>query len=84
MAKKKYADELSAALSKVVLKHRQRLGWSQNELANATSFHRTYIADVEQGTRNLAVRNLSRLAQIFGVQSSRLLKEAEKLVGQKS
>ncbi len=35
---------------------------TQEELAERADLHRTYIADIERGTRNLSLRNIERLA----------------------
>ncbi|MBI3659107.1 helix-turn-helix transcriptional regulator [Candidatus Acetothermia bacterium] len=37
--------------------------WTQIELAQRTGLHRSYIAGVESGRRNVSFRNLLRLAQ---------------------
>jgi transcriptional regulator with XRE-family HTH domain len=79
MPKKEYSDELMSALSTVLLKQRERRGLSQNELASLSGLHRSYIGDMERGARSIAVRNLWRMSEVFGVQPSILLKGAEKL-----
>lgn len=38
------------------------LGLTQEDLAEKADLHRTYIADIERGTRNLSLRNIERLA----------------------
>lgn len=37
--------------------------WTQIELAQRTGLHRSYIAGIEAGHRNVSFRNLLRLAQ---------------------
>ena len=42
---------------------RKQLGISQEELAGRAGLHRTYVADVERGARNLSLANIEKLAQ---------------------
>jgi transcriptional regulator with XRE-family HTH domain len=41
---------------------RQSLGLSQERLAELANIHRTYVASVEQGKRNIACDNMEKLA----------------------
>src|SRR6202142_2007743 len=59
--------DLQARLGAVVRACRHRLGVTQEELAWRAGIHRTYLADVERGRRNVTLRtaaNLSRALQI--------------------
>lgn len=47
------------------LRTKKRL--SQEELADLASLHRTYIAQIESGKRNLALQNIAKLAKALGV-----------------
>src|SRR5438132_12381373 len=42
---------------------RGRLGISQEELAGRAGLHRTYVADIERGARNLSLANIEKLAK---------------------
>lgn len=53
---------LLEAIGSAVAKRRSELGLSQEELAERAEVHRTYISDVERGTRNLSVLTLDRIA----------------------
>lgn len=50
---------------------------SQEELAELAGLHRTYIGDVERGTRNVSLVNIARISQALGVPMSVLLKDTE-------
>lgn len=54
---------------------RERLGISQEELAERCGLHRTYIGGIERGERNLGLLNIVRLAQSLGVHPMDLLKD---------
>ena len=48
-------------------------GLSQEQLADETGFHRTYIGMVERGERNLSLSNVAIFAQVFELSVSELL-----------
>src|ERR1043165_8310700 len=43
------------------------LGLSQEELAWRASMHRTYLADIERGGRNISLTRIARLVQALGI-----------------
>src|SRR6267154_6836492 len=55
---------------------RFRLGISQEALAERADMHRTYIADIERGARNLTLRSIHKLARGLGVSTAVLLDPA--------
>jgi transcriptional regulator with XRE-family HTH domain len=52
---------------------RDKLGLSQEALANEAGLHRTYVSAVERGRRNPTLVSLSRLAKALGISVSELL-----------
>ena len=46
---------------------RRTRGLSQQQLANKTGLHRTYISGVERGQRNVSLLNIHRIAAALGV-----------------
>ena len=46
---------------------RERLGVSQEELADRAGMHRTYLGGVERGERNVGLLNVLRIASALGV-----------------
>ena len=52
-------------------------GLSQEELAVRAGLKRSYLSDLERGTRNPTVRALGRIADALGVTPSGLLKDPE-------
>jgi transcriptional regulator with XRE-family HTH domain len=49
-------------------------GLSQEQLAELTGFHRTYIGMIERGERNLSLSNIGMFAKVFEMSVSELMK----------
>lgn len=62
---------------KQVRQLRKALGLSQEDLAELTDLHRTYIGGIERGERNVGLINIVRLAKALNVSPSELLKGVE-------
>ncbi len=56
-----------------VRRYRKQAGMSQEELSYRTGIKRSYISDLERGTRNPTVKALGRLASALEVDPSALL-----------
>ena len=65
--------DLQRTLGRNLRAHRQKLGLSQEQLAERLGYHRTYIGGIEQGLRNLSLRSVERLAADLGLPPSQLL-----------
>lgn len=52
---------------------RREKGWSQEEFADRSSIHRTYVSDVERGARNPTITVVQKLADSLGVSAGTLL-----------
>ncbi|HEY9060050.1 MAG TPA: helix-turn-helix transcriptional regulator [Pseudobacteroides sp.] len=55
-----------------VRKYRNEKGFSQEKLAEITGLHRTYISDVERGTRSISLDNIEKLANALEIQVYKL------------
>ena len=53
---------------------RLALQLSQEELAALCGLHRTYISDIERGTRNLSIDNVERIAEAMKVEPADLMR----------
>lgn len=53
---------------------RQKQGYSQEKLAEVSGLHRTYVGSVERGERNVALRNIVRLAEALGEDPGELIR----------
>jgi len=56
---------------------------SQEQLAERTGLHRTYVGSIERGERNVCIDNLQRLADGLGVKLSTLIAQAESIARQR-
>ena len=52
-------------------------GLSQEQLAELTGFHRTYIGMIERGERNLSLSNVGVFAKVFEMSVSEVLRLGE-------
>jgi len=62
---------------------RNRLGISQEALAERSNMHRTYICDVERGARNVSLETIERLAQALEISTFTLFFNFRKLSSDK-
>ena len=56
---------------------RKEAGWSQDEFAEEADLDRTYIGGIERGERNLALRNIKRIADALGITIAELMAGVE-------
>lgn len=52
---------------------RETKEWTQEDLADKTGFHRTYIGMIERGERNISLINIAIFASVFELSISQLL-----------
>ena len=70
-------DLFRRQLASVILKKRQNMGLSQDEVAQRSKLHRTYISDVERGERNISVESMRRIAAALDMRVWQLVQYAE-------
>ena len=58
---------LSILVGKNIRKYRKKIGLSQEELAEKSGLHRTYIGGVERGERNITLDSLQNIADALEV-----------------
>ena len=66
------ATDILTRFGQAVRKRRMALHLSQETLAERADLHRTYVADIERGVRNVSLKNIQKLAQALGVSVSDL------------
>lgn len=52
---------------------RKQAGWSQEELAEISGLHRTYVGAIERGERNVSLINIVQIARALRVKPADLL-----------
>jgi len=57
---------------KKVQLYRKKKGLSQEELSFMSDMHRTYISQIEAGKRNVALKNIVRIAKALGISPKEL------------
>lgn len=67
--------DLPKILGRNVRAVRLRRGLSQEQLAFEAGMKRSYVSDLERGTRNPSVKAIGRLAAALGVDPPELLRE---------
>lgn len=67
---------LQTRVGLMVRHYRQQRGLTQEELAWRAALHRTYLADVERGGRNLTLRSIGNLAHALQIPVECLLQES--------
>ena len=77
MKKKKGRADIRERFGFAVKARREALGLTQEDLAEKARIHRTYLSDVERGTRNLALVNIERLAAALGMSLAELFASVE-------
>ncbi|MEO1242341.1 MAG: helix-turn-helix transcriptional regulator [Pseudomonadota bacterium] len=56
-----------------IRKLRVQRKWSQEELADRSDLHRTYISHIENAKRKISLETMCKLAKGFGVTPSKLM-----------
>ena len=71
------AKEFLRAFGDAIRARRKERGLSQEAFADEIPLYRSYVADVERGSRNLGLVNSLRIARALSIPLSELLADAE-------
>lgn len=74
-------SEIQVRFGQTLRAKRLSLDITQEVFAEKAELHRTYIADIERGTRNVSLRNIERIAVALNCTITELFSGIEK--GQK-
>lgn len=76
---KKLDEELwLVAFGDTIAERRQYIAMTQQQLADLSGVHRTYISDVERGYRNITLLTLNRIASALETTAAKILVHADK------
>ena len=78
MGKRRAKPDVRERFGSAVKFRREALGLTQEALAEKAGIHRTYLSDVERGTRNVSLVNIEKLAASLAISVSELFLEVEK------
>lgn len=60
---------------------RTRLKMPQDDLARRAGFHRSYISDIERGSRNVSLKSIEKLADALGISVLTLFSDLDSKMG---
>ena len=72
MGRQRSRPDIRERFGDAVRARREQLALTQEDLADRAGIHRTYLSDVERGTRNLSLVNIERLAAALSLSLSEL------------
>jgi transcriptional regulator with XRE-family HTH domain len=81
--KSSLADSYVSALSVALERRRRELGLSQDEVAERSGLHRTYISLIERKATNFSIRIFLKLTEALEVDPAEIMRTAENLVDKK-
>lgn len=72
MTKRRRDADVRVLFGDAVRRHREERELTQEELADRAGIHRTYLSDIERGSRNPSLVNIARLAGALKLSLSEL------------
>jgi len=77
--KKAGRPDIRERFGSAVRSRREALGLTQEAFAERAGIHRTYLSDVERGTRNVSLLNVERVAEALAMKVSELFRAVEQV-----
>ena len=78
MGKRRPRGDIRERFGDAVRARREGLGLTQEDLADRADLHRTYVSDIERGSRNVSLLNIERLAAALALSISELFQLVER------
>lgn len=76
--KKRVKRDVRERFGFAVKDRREVLDLTQEDLADKAGIHRTYLSDIERGSRNVSLINIERIAAALSLSMSELFQRVEK------
>ena len=77
MGKKKAKPDIREKFGFAVKVRREEQGLTQEELAEKAKIHRTYLSDIERGSRNVSLINIEKVAAALSLTISELFQRID-------
>jgi transcriptional regulator with XRE-family HTH domain len=78
MGKKRRSPDIRERFGFAVKARREELDLTQEDLAGNARIHRTYLSDIERGSRNVSLLNIEKLAAALQLPISELFQRVER------
>lgn len=78
MKKRRAKPDIRERFGFAVKLRREELSLTQEALADKAGIHRTYLSDIERGSRNVSLINIERLAAALSLTISELFQGVER------
>jgi transcriptional regulator with XRE-family HTH domain len=78
MKKRRAKGDIRERFGFAVKMRREELGLTQEDLADRAGIHRTYLSDIERGSRNVSLINIERVAAALVLLLSELFQRVER------
>jgi transcriptional regulator with XRE-family HTH domain len=78
MKKRRAKEDIRERFGFAVKLRREELSLTQEDLAGKAGIHRTYLSDIERGSRNVSLINIERLAAALSLSLSELFRLVER------
>ena len=78
MGKKRSAPDIRERFGDGVRARREELDLTQEDLAGKAGIHRTYLSDIERGSRNVSLVNIEKVAAALSLSLSELFRLVER------
>lgn len=70
-------SDLTTKLGKRIRNYRLKLGFSQEQLAEKSYCHPTYIGQIERGEKNPTIESIEKITNALGISLSQLLEKID-------
>lgn len=77
MKKRRVKPDIRERFGFAVKLRREELELTQEDLAHKAGIHRTYLSDIERGSRNVSLINIERVAAALSLSMAELFQRVE-------